>query len=36
MKLLEHIKELIDITGTIFETPTPKPVLEMQSRREPA
>jgi len=36
MKLLEHVKELIDITGTIFETPAPKPVLEIQSRREHA
>ena len=36
MKLLEHVKRLIDITGTIFENPTPRPVLEMPSRREPA
>ena len=36
MKLLEHVKGLIDITGTIFETPVSKPVLEMQSRREHA
>ena len=36
MKLLEHVKELIDITGTIFETPAQKPVLEMQNRREHA
>ncbi len=34
MKLLEHVKELIDITGTIFDTPAPKPVLEIQGRRE--
>ncbi len=36
MKLLEHVKELIDITGTIFDAPAPKPVLAIQSRREQA
>jgi nucleoside-diphosphate-sugar epimerase len=36
MKLLEYVKEVIDITGTIFETPVAKPVLEIQSRREHA
>jgi nucleoside-diphosphate-sugar epimerase len=36
MKLLEQVKELIDITGTIFDTPVAKPVLAIQSRREHA
>ena len=32
MKLLEYVKELIDVTGTIFDTPTAKPVLELRRR----
>jgi hypothetical protein len=33
MKLLEQIKATIDITGTIFETPSTKTVLEMPGKR---
>ena len=33
MKLLEEIKRTIDITGTIFEMPGAKPVLEVSNRR---
>lgn len=36
MKLLEQVRELINITGTIFETPAPRTVLEIQTRREQA
>ena len=33
MKLLEQVKETIDITGTIFEMPTLKAVTEIPARR---
>ena len=33
MKLLEQVKQTIDITGTIFDMPSPKPVVEIQSKR---
>ncbi len=33
MKLLENVKRTIDITGTIFEMPSAKPLLEVSSRR---
>lgn len=36
MKLLEQIKQIIDITGTIFEMPPEKPMLEIASSRRPA
>jgi len=36
MKLLEQIKETIDITGAIFDMPAAKPVLEMAGRRATA
>jgi hypothetical protein len=29
MKLLEHVKRTIDITGTIFDMPAAKAVLEL-------
>jgi hypothetical protein len=32
MKLLELAKQTIDITGTIFEMPSAKPVLELPRR----
>ena len=33
MKLLEQVKQTIDITGTIFEMPVGKPVLEVTPGR---
>ena len=33
MKLLDHVKQIIDITGAIFEMPAAKPVLEIASGR---
>ncbi|HWB82790.1 MAG TPA: SDR family oxidoreductase [Bryobacteraceae bacterium] len=33
MKLLEQVKEIIDITGTIFDVPSPAPVREFPHRR---
>ena len=36
MKLLEQAKQIIDITGTIFEMPAARPVLEIASGRTQA
>ncbi|PWU00630.1 MAG: hypothetical protein C5B51_24760 [Terriglobia bacterium] len=33
MKLLEQVKQTIDITGTIFDMPSSKPALELTPRR---
>jgi len=36
MKLLEQVKQTIDITGTIFEMPTVRPALELAAKRATA
>jgi len=36
MKLLEEVKRTIDITGSIFDMPAPKPVMEISSKRAQA
>lgn len=36
MRLLEQVKQTIDITGTIFDMPSSKPVVEIASKRTQA